>query len=144
METKFTGRQEVYRCVDVIVTTPMIDKIDFKLAPFCTPVPSEASCNDAFRRTAEVSELQAKYDPLAAKLGSVTTECGTGRLFACKSGDDFINLRASFNTLRTSINYSRVRSRLCKKKKSLSLLTMTHMLQKLVIFNGVESLLHCV
>lgn len=61
-------------------------------------LPGDVFPNGALRRTAEMSELQMKYDRLVDQLSSIISDSGTQRLLARERGDDIISFRALLDT----------------------------------------------
>lgn len=95
LRTIYPEVEEACRRVDVAALSSVIDTVHLAPGHVSAVVAGDNSSNDALWRTAEVSELQIKYDRLEAQLSTITSECGTGRSLPRERGGDVINLRAS-------------------------------------------------
>lgn len=76
LKSRFTELQKACRSADVAVPSSMIDVADFVLGQFLAFIAGDVffCANEAFRRSAEVFNLQMKYVRIVAQLSSVTSE----------------------------------------------------------------------
>lgn len=86
------------RFVVRILLQQRLNKVDSGLGRLPAPVVGEVLCSDALRLTAEVSELQIRYNLLAAQLVSFTLECATRHSLTIERGNDIMNIRPSVET----------------------------------------------
>lgn len=77
LKSNFTEVQEMCRRADVALSSSIIVVADFALRRVTATVAGDVYCNDPLRRTADVSELQIKYDRLVGYLSSVASKIGT-------------------------------------------------------------------
>lgn len=134
LRKKLTELQEKCRRVKAAVSSSMINVVCSTVVIVPAVDAGNTSFYDALRRTAELSELQIKYNRRSAQMSSATSECGNGNSLARERSDDIIDHQDSLDMSREEYQLLERQAAGIQNDKRPSLWSETHVTQKWVAF----------